>query len=425
MKNILCGVAALALTVLAACASSDDSSATGDPVASVASAIVNGVDDTTAHDSVVLVLYEPQGKLVSSCTGTLVAPNLVLTARHCVSETDESLICKADGTAYEGGKISADDAPSSFYIYPGLNAIRDVTGSAKAAARGKVVVTETTSVLCNHDVAFIVLDTDIDYPTAPLRTTSGAVVNESLTAVGWGLTESGKLPSTRQSRDGVKVVVSGSYVQDKETGIGIGDSEFAVREAICAGDSGGPAFSTKGAVVGVVSRGGNGTDPTTTTNQASSCIGADTVNVYTDLAKKSALVTKAFAAAGYAPREEGTAPGIANGETCTVDADCNSLECVASVCVTRCDDSTAAACGDGQTCSDKDSVKVCLTPSQITALAASTSASAAASSKSTSDGGGCAAAPRTTGGSFGGGLLVGLSLLMLRRRSGGRARGDR
>ncbi len=418
MKNILCAIAALATSVLAACAGSDDPAVSDDPVGSVASAVVNGTDDTSAHDSVVLLLLEPQGKILGSCTGTLVAPNLLLTARHCVSDTDESVICKADGTAYQGGSIKGDYAPSALLVYPGVNAISSAASPAKAAARGKSIITETSSVLCNHDLAFIVLDTDVNAPTAPMRTASGAVTNESLTVDGWGLTQSGKLPGARQTRTGVKVIASGPYVIDKDTNIGLGESEFAVGESICSGDSGGPAFSSQGALVGVVSRGGGG--PSSDTNQASTCLGTDVVNEYTELAKKSALVAKAFAAAGYQPRLEGTAPGVANGASCTADTDCNSQACVASTCVTRCDDSTAAGCGNGQACTDKSAVKVCLTPSQVTAL--NTAAVSAPTTSSSS--GGCATAPGRSGGV--GGLVIALSLLILRRRRSGRtAQGDR
>src|SRR5215207_6280492 len=44
-------------------------------------AIVGGTTSTTEQDGAVLISEDG----IRSCTGTLIAPNLVLTARHCVS----------------------------------------------------------------------------------------------------------------------------------------------------------------------------------------------------------------------------------------------------------------------------------------------------------------------------------------------------
>jgi secreted trypsin-like serine protease len=79
-------------------------------------------------------------------------------------------------------------------------------------------------------------------------------------------------------------------------------NEFVVGEAICSGDSGGPALSEQGAVIGVVSNGGNGNfDPD---RPELGCIGPDTTNTYTRLAPFDELIAEAFELAGAKPTLE-------------------------------------------------------------------------------------------------------------------------
>jgi MYXO-CTERM domain-containing protein len=324
-----------------------------------ASAIIHGKADTEEHDSVVLLAILKGNVPGGTCTGTMVAPNLVLTARHCVSETDRGALCKVDGTPYAGGDVGDDYDPADLLVYTGKLAIQGLDDEEYAAARGKRIFVEDASTLCDRDVAFVLLDRPVDVPVAPLRLEGGARRGESLTAVGWGLTESGRQPNKRMRRDGVKVAAIGPLVLDEPTRIGLGRSEFVVREATCSGDSGGPAFAATGAVVGVVSRGGNGREPTS--NRAEGCIGDDVIGYYTHLANKTSLVERAFAASGYAPREEGAEPGKRKGSTCSEDAECASSACIDGVCLTRCDED--AQCGDGgEVCVEKRGIGVCAEP---------------------------------------------------------------
>src|SRR6187402_140376 len=103
MRRLLAGTAALA--ALIACSHGGSSDATTDD----ANEIIHGKVDDASHDSVVLLVAPVAGTTdVNLCTGTVVAPNLVLTARHCVSTTDGSSICNADGTATSGGRVLGD-----------------------------------------------------------------------------------------------------------------------------------------------------------------------------------------------------------------------------------------------------------------------------------------------------------------------------
>src|ERR1051326_5824095 len=87
-------------------------------VASKGAAIIDGSESPATQDAVVLVVIHNHG----SCTGTLVAPNLVLTARHCVTQTDEGAQCKVDGTSAGGGTLYANFAASDLLVYKGQDA---------------------------------------------------------------------------------------------------------------------------------------------------------------------------------------------------------------------------------------------------------------------------------------------------------------
>ncbi|HEV3193653.1 MAG TPA: trypsin-like serine protease, partial [Polyangiaceae bacterium] len=72
---------ALVLTWMAGCGGAEPSV---DPTGYVMSAIENGTVDT-AHTFAVGIVQV--GSQVSFCSGALLAPNLVATARHCVAES--------------------------------------------------------------------------------------------------------------------------------------------------------------------------------------------------------------------------------------------------------------------------------------------------------------------------------------------------
>lgn len=286
-------VAASSLTV--GCAGAEPTE--GDRVGQAGQRVIGGERSTADQNAVVFVALLENGQFAGTCTGTLVAPNLVLTALHCVAKTDESAICGADGTAVEGGKVHSTNGPSSFAIVSG-EAIQGEIPKSRVAAVTKVI-TPGSDTMCNADIAMLVLDRDMpNAKVAPIRLDRTVERSELVTSVGWGLTEDGKSPSQRMTRAGIPVLAVGPVE-------GVGPSEFLVGESVCSGDSGGPAIVASGAVVGVVSRGGNGKaqDPE---NAASTCVGAQVV--YTSLAPFKTMIMGAFADAGATPILEGQTP---------------------------------------------------------------------------------------------------------------------
>jgi hypothetical protein len=194
-----------------------------------------------------------------------------------------------------------------------------------------------------------------------MRLESSVKVNEKITAVGWGVTETTAQTSVRKQRTGVPIVDVGPSAKDPD--IVLPPNEFRIGEAICRGDSGGPGLSGAGAVVGVVSRGGNGLAPSPS-DPSASCIGSK--NVYTKVSAFGSLIAKAFAAAGAAPWPEGgDDPNLApSGTACTDAAQCGSHHCVAldasapdtRTCVADC---AINACPSGQVCALDGDAHVC------------------------------------------------------------------
>ena len=258
----------LVLVVLAGCASSAD-------VGSVTSDVVHGADADARGDAVVrLEIAHPESGTMELCSGTLVAPNLVLTARHCVAVRDAS---KPSPTCTAGGWT---DTPDQFYASDvAAGGISVIVGSsiaasgssgvvgdapfptfddAPAAAKGIRIVDDGSNAMCGHDVAVIVLDRALANPTTSIRPTA-PVMGERLTAVGWGRTQDG-YPLTKQMRTGIPVLAASAGVFSYTRAGGsvlkatLTDGELGVGESVCNGDSGGPLLDADGKIVGIVSR---------------------------------------------------------------------------------------------------------------------------------------------------------------------------
>ena len=327
------GLLALAL---AGCGSEETLEADG--------AIIGGAADTRAHDSVVVVAAREGNVVRSWCTGTLVAPNLVLTARHCVSATQGGVtFCTADGASRGGASIAGDLSPEGLSIFGGATARPDMTDDERADAHGREVIAAETTTYCDADLAFILLDRPIDLPVAPLRLDAGPRAGEALTAVGWGLTEDGHAASERRRRM-VRVDTVGPHAFDETTR----NSEGPRPTRVVSSNACGPAFASTGAVVGIASRSGNGTVERDPSQPAASCLGERAHGFYTHLALKQPLVARAFRRAGYTPRDEAAGPGKRTRTRCSAGADCAGGACVEGACALRCAD--GAGCALGQSC---------------------------------------------------------------------------
>jgi hypothetical protein len=328
---------------------------TGERVGTSSLPIIGGTDSVPSQNFAVLIVHPTTDTQYYECTGSLVAPNLVLTARHCVSATaDMGFTCSTSGEGSSGGDIGADFDPSTLEIFAGLTRPVDFTSPA---AVGEQVFHDTATNLCNHDVALIGLSHAVSVPGVEIATLQLApqpTAGEQITAVGWGVTESTQSPMTRQQRTGISILHVGPYSDSQ--GNDVPPNEFDDGESICEGDSGSPALNSSNAVIGVASRGGNNMTPEAG-DLAASCEGAQTLNYYSAIGAFGSVILQAFNAMGATPKLVG---GASLGGSCVTSIECLSGICLGSGTNGYCSESCAmASCPSGYSCGTASGEQVC------------------------------------------------------------------
>lgn len=283
--------------ITAGCEGGSSSDTTNERVDRTIQPIIRGTSSGAEHDAVLILATFKDGQRLSLCTSTVVAPNLIVTARHCVSDTDSVSACTKEGAPITGALVKQDRNPHDLVVFLGKDGIvLDASNETNATARGAKIIADPSTTICNHDVAFVVLDRKLDAPIAQLRL-EAPQLSERLDAVGWGIDETGNLPKSREVRRDIALVGVGPALYPDNSSYGYGTSEFMVGESACAGDSGSPTFAASGAIVGVAARAGNGL-PRDPANYASTCMGDHAHAIYTHLGEYHDLVTRAFEEAG-------------------------------------------------------------------------------------------------------------------------------
>jgi V8-like Glu-specific endopeptidase len=255
-RSIWVPAAALITSSLMGCAAeTSDSAVEAQVVTNTSDAKIFGgtKDDDGQAVAGVVALRVGTGSTFELCSGALIAPNVVLTARHCVTKNiTNSVSCDENGRSANGSHVAGDEDAATIGVYTGAapSFARPAVSSARA------IVAPTGAYLCDSDIALVVLDTPIlDVVPLPVRMNSPARAGELVRAVGYGQNDAGSPIGTRFRKNAVEVLAQGKTVSPNKTPLGV--HEFEVGKSICQGDSGGPAISEEtGAVIGVVSRGG-------------------------------------------------------------------------------------------------------------------------------------------------------------------------
>ena len=260
------GLLAVALATLASLPLNACSDGTPAPTTSRidrrADAIQGGAADT-ASTFAVAVLDDQN----SICSGTLIAPNLVLTARHCVASDDGA-------SAVDCARDHFLPANAASTLRVSLAAVADFDSAAFKVTK---VIVPTSTLFCGNDIALLVLDKLVSASQATPATpaidpplTDRAKFGSTLTAIGYGTTAPGANDDgTRRKRANIAIqcIPGDTTLGCDPADYDMTAAELGAGNGLCEGDSGSGGFepsslaSGKPIVIGVLSRasGDNGT----------------------------------------------------------------------------------------------------------------------------------------------------------------------
>jgi secreted trypsin-like serine protease len=240
-----------ATLLLAACEKAPTAPATLSP--GPPSRITNGVVDGAGHPAVILIIMDVGGSPAFRCSGTLIAPTVVLTAGHCAGEPGE----------FSGMRVFTEsdvEHGNNNYPFPGPNTVE-----AKSW-RAHPLFTEAAFYL--HDVGVIVLKAAVSLPVGENYGRLPAVdqldvlqpsSSTLFTAVGYGLQRINPVKIEAQK---IRMVAEPHLVQINTGYTGSFSlllSNNASTGGTCFGDSGGPNYlGSSDVVAAVTSFGRNG-----------------------------------------------------------------------------------------------------------------------------------------------------------------------
>jgi len=374
MRTLSSAVGLVLVSALAACSANSSSK---ENVGAQSSAVQGGKLDTAKAHNFAVGIASRYGAV---CSGTLIAPNLVLTARHCVvmPDGDAAVTCK--------DKFGANVAPTTLFVTT-QPTLRGTSKNNFYAA--KRIITPTATGFCGNDIALIQLVDNIPAteaepatPVVQFSMTDKSKIGQKITAMGYGITAPNANDSgERRIRQSISIVCVPGDKDNECTGqyasLVDSDAEFITEGYVCSGDSGGGAFEQasfddgKPYVLGALSRG-----PQTETK----CLAA----IYSRTDAHADMILSA----GEQAAEEGgyTKPLWLSPaeEAPAADPTIPSTEC------------------EGETCTATDATDPA--PEMVTVTKTTTGCAATPSSTTTS---------RTT---FGATLLIGVAVAALRRR---------
>jgi hypothetical protein len=296
--------------------------------------IKGGYDDVWDDGVVGIVMFGGGG--LGTCTGSLISPNVVLTAQHCIAPLSGR--AENGGVACGQTTFGAAYRPDRIFVTTEPTMPRSQLGYLPV---DRVLVPEGSNQVCGNDVALLILKAPMDVGPGQVlvpRVDEPSAAGDQYSAIGYGATDdAGSGSGQRRRRDTLFLSCVATCGRASPT-------EFVGDKGVCQGDSGGPAVDLEGRVIGVASRGGSGcTFPIYGYVYA----WADWIKDNTYRAALGADIEPPAWSDGWptAPEFNGQV-----GETCDEAEDCPTEMCQENLCTRACNE--AAPCPNGWTCLD-------------------------------------------------------------------------
>ncbi|HMF40335.1 MAG TPA: trypsin-like serine protease [Polyangia bacterium] len=289
-------------------------------VVSSGSPIQGGMNDGTHTFAVGILGQTSRGTAL--CSGALLAPNLVATARHCVAAIPANGVIACPTTQF--GALT----PTSSLV---VTTDSDIRTNATRFAVSQVIVPSAAdqTAVCGDDVALLILSQNVSLPVyvTPVLNppmTDHTVYSTTVTAIGYGVSSptdmTGTTAGIRRIRQDIPLtcISNDKTFQDCLPSLAseVTASEFVSGDGTCEGDSGSNAFEQtnfdagRWVSFGVLSRGGT---------SGGMCVGA----IYSRFDAWSALIIDAanqaatmggYPVPSWAARDGGTGPVDAGGD---------------------------------------------------------------------------------------------------------------
>ncbi len=214
------------------------------------------------------------------CGGTVIAPRVVLTAAHCVSDEKTNAVTAASDMQVTAGRTTLSDTSKGKTI-PVVRVVRHPKYDPEATT---------------NDLALLFLGQDAGAPALKFVTAAQGDIWSGQTGwvAGWGATTDGGQDTPDTLRQVDAPILTDSGCASREQGF---DAAYNICQLVtaeghdsCQGDSGGPLMVADGAggytLVGIVSWGAQG------------CGHPGAVGIYTRVAKYSAWISQQLSGGG-------------------------------------------------------------------------------------------------------------------------------